>query len=188
MRCFIAIDLDDAIRAAVGDLQRQMQGRANLDRRDCSWVRPEVMHITLKFLGEIRDSDSVTVCDIVEQVASEHNSFELDIENVGHFGGKAARVLWVGSEAGRDSLCQLQQNLEKQLETAGWPAEARKFSGHLTLCRIKNPKVSRQLAQISEQYKDFKLGTVTVDSVCLYQSQLTPQGPIYTALGRYSLR
>ncbi len=188
MRCFIAIDIDDKIRAAVGDLQRQLQGEARLARSDCRWVRPQQMHLTLKFLGQIKEDESVQVCNIAGQVAGRHKSFELDIENVGHFGGKSARVLWVGTGAGVEKLCDLQQELEQQLAEAGFPAEARGFSGHLTLCRIKNPKAGVELVQASEKYKNFKLGSIFADELIVYQSQLTPQGPVYTVLGNYKLK
>jgi len=187
MRCFIAIDIDDKTRTAVGDLQQKLQAQAKLARGDCRWVRPEVMHLTLKFLGEINDAESVRVCNIAGQVAARHKSFELDIENVGHFGGKSARVLWVGTGAGADKLCDLQQELEQQLAKAGFATEARGFSGHLTLCRIKNPKAGFKLAQMTEQYKSFRIGTISADSLCVYQSRLTPKGPVYTVLGNYNL-
>ena len=71
---------------------------------------------------------------------------------------------------------------------AGWPREARKFSGHLTLCRIRNARAGIKLAQLAKAYEDFKLGTMPADSVSVYQSELTPQGPIYTVLGKYELQ
>jgi len=187
MRCFIAIDIDDTIRDAVADLQRRMQQQVRLEKRDCTWVRPAVMHLTLKFLGEIKDTDSVEVCKITESVAGRHNAFELDIEGVGHFGGRTARVLWIGTGGGSEALCSLQQDLEGQLDSVGFAAEARKFSGHLTLCRTKKPKAGIELVQAGEAYKDYKIGSVFVDELIVYQSRLTPDGPVYTALGRYKL-
>jgi 2'-5' RNA ligase len=114
--------------------------------------------------------------------------FELDVGTVGFFGGKSARVLWVGTGQGCDNLLQLQSDLEQQLALASWPKESRKFSGHLTLCRIRNSRAGIKLAQLTEGYKDFKLGTMPADSVTVYQSQLTPKGPIYTVLGNYELK
>ena len=64
----------------------------------------------------------------------------------------------------------------------------RAFNGHLTLCRVKDFKAGLELAGISEDYKDFKLGTITADSISVYQSQLTSTGPIYTVLGKYKLK
>lgn len=187
MRCFIAIDINEEVRTGLADLQSELQSKADIKKSDAKWVNPKNIHLTLKFLGEIKDEQAVDVCNITRDVAGRQKSFELDVESVGHFGGRNPRVLWVGTGKGSENLLELQKDLEQQLDSAGWPAEKRQFSGHLTLCRIRNPKAGVKLAQLSEQYKDFKLGTLTADSVSVYQSQLTPKGPIYTVLGNYKL-
>jgi 2'-5' RNA ligase len=188
MRVFIAIDIDKQIRKGLGNLQDELRSKVDIRRSDVKWVRPEAIHLTLKFLGEINDQQAVDVCNVTKEVASRHKSFELDIETVGYFGGRSARVLWVGVGQNSENLLQLQSDLEEQLALAGWPREARKFSGHLTLCRVRNSKAGVKLAQMTEEYKDFKLGTISADSVSVYQSQLTPTGPIYTVLGSYGLK
>jgi len=192
MRVFIAIDIGQKVKKAMGNLLRQLQGvadgsAAGIKKGDVKWVRPENMHLTLKFLGEIKDDKIAEVCNIVENVAGRHKSFELNVESVGYFGGKIARVLWVGIGPGGDKLRQLAEELELELASAGWPEETREFSGHLTLCRIKGSVAGAKLARISEDYKDFKVGVVSADSVSVYQSQLMPAGPIYTVLGNYKL-
>jgi len=187
MRCFIAVDINDKVREAVDDLQRQLQSKVDIRKSDVKWVRPELMHLTLKFLGEIKDEETVKVCEAVKEAAAESGSFELDIETVGHFGGRNPRVLWVGTGEGSDDLSVLAEAIEQRLALDGWGKEERKFSGHLTLCRIRNPKAGFKLAQVSEDFKDVKLGSVSIDSVSVYQSQLTPTGPIYAVLGRYKL-
>ncbi len=188
MRVFIAIDIDKQIRKGLGNLQDELRSKVDIRKSDVKWVRPEAIHLTLKFLGEINDQQAVDVCNITKEVASLHKSFELDVETVGYFGGRSARVLWVGVGQNSENLLQLQSDLEEQLTLAGWPREARKFSGHLTLCRVRNSKAGVKLAQLTEEYKDFKLGTISADSVSVYQSQLTPTGPIYTVLGSYGLK
>jgi len=188
MRCFIAIDINETIRAALSDLQQELQKKADIKKGDVTWVKPDSIHLTLKFLGEIEDKEVVDVCDIAKDVAGRHNRFELDIESVGCFGGKSARVLWVGAAKGSENLLQLQKDLEQQLAEAGWPPETREFTSHLTLCRVKDSKAGIKLAQAADNYKQLKLGTISADSLSVYQSQLTPQGPIYTVLGNYKLR
>jgi len=188
MRCFIAIDINEQIRMALGNLQDELRSKADIKKSDVKWVRPEAIHLTLKFLGEIKDEQVVDICNITEEVASRHENFELDVESVGHFGGRSARVLWVGAGQDCENMLQLQEDLEEQLDLAGWPKEARKFSAHLTLCRIRNPKAGIKLAQMTQEYKDLTLGTMPADSISVYQSQLTPKGPIYTLLGNYKLR
>ena len=187
MRCFIAIGIDEKTRDALGDLQRRLQNEVDIKKGDVKWVKPDSIHLTLKFLGGIKDEEVVEICNIVEEVAARHKSFELDIEQLGCFGGRSARVLWIGTGAGSDDLFGLQEDIESRLEQAGWPREARKFSGHLTLCRIKNYKAGIKLAQITEQYRHFKVGVISADAVSVYQSQLTAQGPVYTVLGNYEL-
>lgn len=188
MRVFIAIGIDEQIRKALGSLQNELRSKVNIKKSDVKWVRPEAIHLTLKFLGEINDQQVVDVCNITMDVASRHKSFELGVESVGYFGGRSARVLWVGAGQNYENLLQLQNDLDEQLALAGWPKETRKFSGHLTLCRVRNSKAGVKLAQATEGYKDFKLGTISADSISVYQSQLTPTGPIYTVLGNYGLQ
>lgn len=188
MRCFIAVDIDEETRRALGDLQRKLQSRVDVKRSDVKWVNPKNIHLTLKFLGEIKDEKVVEICNIVKDAAVRHESFELDIESVGRFGGRSARVLWVGAGRGGENLLELQKDIEKSLASAGWPQETREFTGHLTLCRIRNSKAGVKLAQVSEDYKDFRLGTFSTDSVSVYQSELKPGGPVYTRLGNYKLQ
>ncbi|MHC4069527.1 MAG: RNA 2',3'-cyclic phosphodiesterase [Planctomycetota bacterium] len=191
MRCFIAIDIDENTRKAFADLEQRMQAQArgeNINRSDVKWVRPEQVHITLKFLGEIKDSQISEICNIVQEVAAEKKGFELELESVGYFGGRSARVLWVGSGKGKEELSLLAGVLDERLSLAGWPKETREFSGHLTLCRIRNTSAGFKLAQMSKEYEGFKLGSVSVDSISVYQSELTPSGPNYTVLVKYELQ
>lgn len=188
MRCFIAIDINERLKKAIADLQRQLAEKANFKKNDAKWVGPEAMHLTLKFLGEVKDDRIVEVCNAVRDAAAANKGFELDIESVGYFGGSSAKVLWVGTGRGSENLCRLQEDIEQQLSAAGWPKETRSFAGHLTLCRVKNPKAGLKLAQMSEDYKDLNLGTISADSVTVYQSLLKPTGPVYTVLGNYKLQ
>ena len=188
MRCFIAIDIDEQIKKCLSNLQSDLQAKVDIRKSDVKWVSPEATHLTLKFLGEIKNEQTVEVCNITKIVANRHKSFDFTVESVGHFGGRSAKVLWVG--AGRDcnNLLQLQQDLDQELASAGWPGETRKFAGHLTLCRIRNPKAGVKLVQAAREYKSLELGIMSVDSICVYESQLTPKGPIYTSMGNYDLQ
>jgi len=188
MRCFIAIDIDEQIREALADLQEELLGKADIKRSDAKWVNPDNIHLTLKFLGEVKDNQIMDICNITGDVVNRHKRFGLEVESVGCFGGKSARVLWVGMGQNSEKLLELQQDLEQKLDEAGWPREARKFSGHLTLCRIRNSRAGIKLAQLARQYEDYQLGIIPVDSISVYQSQLTPKGPIYTVLGKYELQ
>jgi 2'-5' RNA ligase len=188
MRVFIAIDIDDKIRKAIANLQKQLDSKVDIRKGDVKWVEPENIHLTLKFLGEIEDEQLATVCEILKQVAALHKNFTLDIETVGSFGGRSAKVVWVGARKGADELITLQKDLDDRLEEAGHPKEEREFSAHLTLCRVRNPKAGFKLADVCKAFSDYKLGSISADAVRIYQSQLTPAGPIYTVLGNYKLQ
>ncbi len=188
MRCFIAIDIDEQIKKYLSNLQSQLQAKIDIRKSDVKWVSPEATHLTLKFLGEIKDEQAVEVCNITREVASRHKSFDLAVESVGHFGGRSTRVLWVGAGHDCNNLLQLHQDLDQEVASAGWPGETRKFEGHLTLCRIRNPKAGVKLLQAVREFENLKLGIMSADSVCVYESQLTPQGPIYTSMGNYDLQ
>ena len=189
MRCFIAIDIPKEIRAELVDLQKDLAGRVDIHRGDAKWVEPEGMHLTLKFLGEVPDNQVVEVCRIVQEVAERHEAFDLSVKEVGSFGGRSARVLWVGAGLDCPELLDLQKDLEDEFELAGWPKEGRQFSGHLTLCRIRNVKAGEKLGRRpAKQYGDYDLGVVRATEVCVYESRLEPEGPIYTRMGRFALQ
>jgi len=187
MRCFIAIDISEDIKAGLADLQKELAESVDIRKADVKWVRPEAMHLTLKFLGEIRDTEAVDICSIAKKVAAQHRAFSIRVREVGHFGGRSARVLWVGAGLSDETLLALHADLEEQLAQAGWAKETRKFSAHLTLCRIRNAQAGVKLAEATQQFKDFNLGTLRAGSICVYESKLTPHGPIYTCLGKYGL-
>lgn len=187
MRCFIAIDIDEPTRTAIEHLQKELASKVDIKKSDVKWVNSTNIHLTLKFLGEIKDKQVVQACDITKEVAARHTGFDIDIEKVGCFGGRTARVVWVGTGQGSDKLSELQKDLDQQLTQAGFAEENRAFWAHLTLCRIRNPKAGIKLAQLVEDYTDYKLSTISADAILVYQSQLTPQGPIYTLLAEHSL-
>ncbi len=187
MRCFIAIDINEKIRAAIADLQKQLAAKVAINKGDAKWVEPDNIHLTLKFLGEIKDEQAGEVCEISKQVAEAHKNFDINIESVGTFGGRSAKIIWVGVGKGAEELMALQKDLEDRLAQAGYPPEEREFSAHLTLCRVKNPKAGIKLAEAVKQFESLKLGSVSADAVYVYQSQLTPAGPIYTLLGSFEL-
>jgi len=191
MRCFIAINIGDEVKKAMGDLQKQLQHQGHerkIRKGDVKWVSPDNIHLTLKFLGEVKDNVVPEICNIVKKVAAKYKKFNLDFAGAGHFGGRIARVLWVSSGEGANELEQMQNELEEELADAGWSKEARKFSAHLTLCRIKNSKAGIELAEIIKEYGEYKVGMTEVGSITVYQSRLTPSGPIYTVLGNYKLK
>ena len=130
MRCFIAIDIDQNTRAALRSLQSTISERANkagVKKSDVKWVQPEATHLTLKFLGEVEDNKIAEVCDIVKEIAANHESFEIAIESVGCFGGRSARVLWVGTGEGKEHVHRLQMELKNDCYQWAGPRSRESF-------------------------------------------------------------
>ena len=188
MRLFIAIDIDETIKKALGDLQKRIKKELDLEKSDLKWVNPDNMHLTLKFIGEVNDKDVKTICELTAFAAKRHTKFDLDIETIGFFGRKTPTVLWVGSGCGDNEIKALQSDLEKTLSQNFCPKEKRDYQSHLTMCRIKNSKAGVKLARICEQYKNIRIGTVSVEMIKVYQSQLTGKGPVYTVVADYKLQ
>lgn len=180
MRCFIAIEVVPAIRQKLAELTLKLRRALRGNRGGIKWVEPNLMHLTLKFLGEIDEAAVATVGRIVDQVAVSHRGFELSVEGVGYF-GRPARVIWVGTKESPE-LMALQADMEGRLAEANFPAEERPFSAHLTLARIKDPAAGRDVPGLIESDQSIRLGSFGVDSLKLFRSELTPQGPNYSVI------
>ena len=188
MRLFVAIDINDDIKEKLSGLGKSISQQCMLRQLDVKWVLPEQMHLTLKFLGEVEEAKSLEVCGMVESIAVEKRGFDLEFETVGCFGGRSASVVWVGTGLGGDKLQDLQKDLENKFVSNGWAGDNKRFSGHLTLCRVKNTKAGHKLKKTCDSYKDFKAGSVFVDSMVVYCSRLTSDGPAYSVIGKYKLK
>ncbi len=186
MRCFIAIDIDEVTRSRIDELLEQLRRQAQLKKPDAKWVAPDNIHLTLKFLGEVRDADIAEVCRIVADVAGDHERFAVEAANVGSF-GRPPRVVWVGVDDAGD-LAKLQKDLDERLADAGWPKDQKQFHSHLTLCRVKNIRAGKVLENVLKHQGPVSVGTIFADSLCVYNSNLTSEGPVYTLVSRSSMK
>ena len=180
MRLFAAIDIEPQVQDRIERVQQRLKRDLKLYGKEVRWVRPEQLHLTLKFLGEVRDSLIPQVCDVITQTASEYQGFDLRIQGLGVF-GRPARVVWAGCQVPPE-LIRIQTRLENEFEKIGWDKENRPFAGHLTICRVKNAATGRSLAKAVEAYADEFIGSVSVDQLVLYESRLSQTGPEYNAV------
>lgn len=181
MRCFVAIELSDGIRKQLAALQRR---HTRLDR-DVKWVRPDQIHLTLKFLGEVPDADVPALCDALKAVAADHEPIEFGVKSTGCFPpGGGARVFWVGVDEPAGALVGLQQACETAYEQFGFAPEGRDFTPHLTLARVKNPKAGGNVRDAAKAEAQFDAGRQTATELILFQSILSPQGPTYIPVAR----
>ncbi len=176
MRSFIAIDLSSPVRESLAKLQTELK-KCGADVR---WVKPENIHLTLKFLGNIGEQTIDGIVKMVERCCKGLNIFDIEVSGVGVFPHvRAPRVLWAGI-SGDGALEELQRKIEDGAASLGFERENRRFAPHLTLGRFRSSAGKRTLTDKIEQYKDNKFGPVTVDSVMIMRSDLGPGGAKYT--------
>ena len=176
MRLFVALSLPE-------DVQQRLSGLAN-GLPGARWVKPENLHLTLRFLGEVDNLAAADVDDALAKIRSP--GFDLSLNGIGHFGeGRKLRALWVGVDAS-DQLMRLQEKIEQALIRAGLPPEPRKFKPHITLARFKsNP--GDKLGAFLSQHGLLRLPPFEVDSFSLYSSFLSSSGSIYSEEAVYEL-
>ncbi len=180
MRTFIAIDLAPGIKAGLETLIRKARKNAG----GVKWVKPDAMHLTLKFLGDIPEDSVGTVKALLEKLAGARRPFPLRLKGTGTFppGNRmSARVLWAGVEEVPE-LMELQAALEAECEKAGFPREERAFHPHLTLGRVKSPDGLGPVLDELERHKETDLGEMIVAAIIFFQSVLGPSGPKYLVL------
>lgn len=183
MRSFLAVDppreIIDAIVTIQDRLRKAIQG-------DIRWVRPQGIHLTLKFFGTISESDVANISRVVEDTTSTIAPFTLGIKRVGAFPDvKRPRVLWLGMDGDVDILIRLQKEVDAELHKYGFEKEDRPFRPHLTLARIKDPRGLIGLAKIMEKRENYEAGSFSAAGLNLFKSELTPKGAVYTKLAYF---
>ena len=185
MRAFIAIEIPEHIQNQIVET-RQILRRTRLK---ISWTKPENIHLTLKFLGEVIEDNAANIKTALDEIATRHSPFSITVAGAGGFPiAQSPRVLWIACEELSGKLAELQLEIEAAVEPLGFPAEKRDFVAHLTLGRIRFPRPDPALTSALESIKNKSFGTVQVNEVCLFQSQLHPDGAIYTKLSSHPLR
>lgn len=164
--------------------------QALLDRGPggASWVRPDSIHLTLKFLGEVADNRIDEIGSALERAAEGAAPFSLAVEGVGGFPNpKYPRVVWAGIKESTE-LKKLQLQVEAAMVELGFEPDGRAFSPHLTLCRIKSAADSREMGRLLSEVKPELKAVFEVSSVVLFKSVLKPAGAEYTALKEIILK
>ncbi len=188
IRAFIAVELPEEARRRLSQAIDLVGGQGLSGVR---WVRPEGMHLTLKFLGEIAPSMVERVTEALQEACQGAGPFQLALSHVGAFPDlRMPRVLWVSLSGELGHLGELQGRIESAMQRLGFPAERRRFSPHITLGRVRDGVSPGQRRRIGEAFGEMSVeGTSPwhVDGVSLVRSTLTPEGAIYDHLSRIAL-
>lgn len=180
MRLFIAVFPPPAVREmahATGEALR----RAGPARASVSWVSPENLHYTMRFLGEVGEDGARRVAEAAGEAAAAVPAFDARLGGLGAFPNpRRARVLWIGLSTGAESLTALAQALDRALKPRGFGAPDHPFSPHLTLGRVREPGASWGEALDPIHAPEGPHARFVVDRLCVVESKLSPQGSIYT--------
>jgi 2'-5' RNA ligase len=181
MRLFVALDIPEDVRSAIGALAAKLRPAC----RNARWVRIDGVHVTLKFIGETSPEKSEAMKTALAALPS-RASIPMNFRGLGFFpNDRRPRVLWAGIEAGPD-LAALASAVDTALAALGIPREERAFSPHLTLARFDTPRGLEALHAAIEKGGHLEFGATTAQEFHLYQSILKPGGAEYTRLATFS--
>ncbi len=188
IRSFIAIELPAEVKSGLQQVQNILKSG---DPTCAKWVDPNSIHLTLKFLGNVKSEKMDAVIQAMTQAARRVSPFDLELKGFGAVPNlRRVQIVWAGIIGDIDKLNLLQNNLETALSPMGFKTEKRPFTPHLTLARMREYATPLQRQAIGEVIAKVKLEpnmVIYVDSISLMKSQLTRTGAIYSRLSSAEL-
>jgi RNA 2',3'-cyclic 3'-phosphodiesterase len=188
LRLFVACEMPDDAKQAIGEVIDKLKARSGNAVR---WVNPEGVHVTLKFLGEVPMKQLPAVKLAIQEAVVGHQPFELELSNIGTFGGREGlRIMWVGVAGDVLRLEALVRAVNAALAVVGFEPERRPFRPHLTLGRVRDEVSTRARAEIEVAVgkMDVPLSSWRTTQVSLMRSRLTTTGAHYEVLATFPLR
>lgn len=184
-RTFVAVNVSPAVIEQATALIDRLRAAPT----DVKWVEPHNMHISVRFLGDVRDADIPDVCRAVTEAVSAMQPFAISCRGAGAFpDAHRPRTIWLGVDQGLDELTGLQAAVEESLASVGFAKEGRVYHPHLTLGRVRSGGPAlRDLGRLIRDHADFEAGTAAIEEVVVFASYLDRSGPTYQPLGRARL-
>jgi len=185
LRTFIGISLSSSVLAGIEKSVRLL--RAELE--EVRWVETKNLHVTLKFLGDVPLNDLPQLIRAVTHSVRQIDSFDLTFQGFGVFPNRQSpKTIWIGCREGSEALGQLAESINEGLRPLGFPKEARKFSPHLTIGRVKKTSPDSPLIALLDEQQNRLFGSCSVGEVQIISSELTRRSPIYDELAAIPLR
>jgi len=188
IRAFIALEMPEPIRRNLADICERL--KRELSDVPLRWVPIQNMHLTLKFLGDVRPDQVEKITLVIGRLCSHYSPFEISVDKLGVFPNKQrARVLWVGIDS-QISLNKLVDAFEMDLSELGFAGESRSYSPHLTLARVRGHARPVDLQKINELVSSTSIprsASALANKIVLFRSELNPSGSVYNALSKFVL-
>ena len=189
LRCFVAIELEEAILQEIHRTQTLLKN--DPAGKHGRWVRPQGIHLTLKFLGDVAADQIDTIAQAIRDATAGVAPFRVSYGGLGCFPNtRFPRVVWIGVEDPAGTLLLVQKAVDTNLNALGYPPERRVFHPHLTLARTRRVSKGEQaaLGKLVELTQVDRLGDMLVGEISLMRSELRPSSALYTQLAVAPLR
>jgi len=178
LRLFIAtplgVEVENYLRSIIDDLRERGGG--------VKWVEPKNIHLTLRFLGDTREELVPKISNLIDRIAAEQKAISSQIDRIGGFPNlRRPRIIWAGLDRGVEELSKLARQIELAVRKLRFEKESKKFKAHLTLGRVRDHRPLRSLSDYLQSYQ-IEAMPMTFDRIVLFESTLTPRGPIYDRL------
>jgi 2'-5' RNA ligase len=179
LRLFAALDLDDATRNRLASVARSLG-----DAPGVRWTKPEALHVTLRFFGEWPEERVSELTAALARIRPSGAPIEIALTRLAFLPNDRRPSVLVALSETPDALAELQRRIEETACALGFKPELRAFLPHVTLARIRDPRQGKKLVAAVRDYQT-GLGAFTADRWTLYNSKLTPQGPVYTSVAHW---
>lgn len=185
LRAFVAVETPPDVVGRATQLARQLAAAG----ADVKWVAAENLHWTVKFLGDVYPRELAEICRALDAAGKTVPPFAMQVVGAGAFPNVARpRTLWLGAGEGGEGLVRLAEAVEAEMTRIGFRHEGRRFEPHLTIGRVRAGGAEQAaLGELVAAQASFHGGSMEVDEVVLFSSELRPQGPVYEALERVEL-
>lgn len=183
-RTFVAIQLPEKLQATTSRLMKKFESCS-----EYRWVRPENLHLTLNFLGDVPQQDISSICRNLESTLQGYPAFQIQMEGVGAFPKPdRPRVIWLGVTEGTDPLVSMQKDCSQLLDSAGFDRDRNKFKPHVTIGRLrKDRRASDEAIENIQKHSTVLVGEFKAHEVIVFASFLEREGPTYTPLATIAL-
>ncbi|MFN2406646.1 MAG: RNA 2',3'-cyclic phosphodiesterase [Pyrinomonadaceae bacterium] len=184
-RLFCAFELPDSLRAQMA--QHSERVREAVPEAAASWSRPENIHLTVKFFGNVDQQRVTVISPAAARVVKEFPPIQIEVGKTGVFPRPSRpQVLWIGIDDASGALATLHKQLEDEFAREGFPKEDRAFRPHLTIARIRKPHNSDRLAE-AHLGMEFSSVALELSELILFRSELSSKGSKYTPISRHRL-
>ena len=178
IRSFFSFDIENQM---IVRRLTEVQGMLANTGADLKRVKPQNIHLTVRFLGNISPPMVDTIHEEMKQIS--FAPFDVELRGLGAFPKLTyPRVVWAGIKKGARELVNIFEQLEPRLRGLGFKPDTKGFSPHLTIARVRTGRNKAQLVKLVRELEDYDFGTIKAECLRLKKSVLTPRGPIYTTL------